>query len=127
MITHRVSQPVTRIASGAIAPYRIVMPTTADNVVAQADAATKHLIGVTGILGAADAERIDVEHFGIVPVEYGDDTIEFGMALTSDANGKAIEAVPGDFIIGYANEGGDENAIGSVFIAPGQLSFPEPV
>jgi hypothetical protein len=123
MIIFRVAEPVTRIAAGAIARYRIVRATDTDNTVAQAAAATAKLIGVTGIEGATEAgKRVPVEHWGIVPVEYGDDTIVFGDPLTADADGKAVVASPGDMIIGFANEGGDENTIGSVLIAPGQLS-----
>lgn len=77
------------IAEGAAAPYRIIAHGTGDGKAKQATAATDALFGITGTLGAADGERVDVHVVGPVEVEYGG-VVTRGDPLTSDANGKAI-------------------------------------
>jgi hypothetical protein len=108
---------LNKTASGAIAPYRIVKATAADGVVAQAAAATDKMVGVSGQAGAADTERIDIEHAGVAPVEYGGN-VAYGDPLTSDAQGRAVVAVLASRQIGIAQEAGDLGTIGSMLLAP---------
>lgn len=106
---------LAKTASGAIAPYRIVKGTATDGVVAQSAASTDKMVGCSGQVGAADTERLDIETAGICSVEYGD-TIANGDPLTSDVDGKAVPATPGDRICGVAMEKGDLGAIGSMLL-----------
>lgn len=114
---------VNRTASGAVSPYRVVVP-SGDGQVAQASAATDALSGVAGQLGADPGDRIDIHYAGIVPVEYGG-AVAVGDRLTADANGRAIKATAGTNVIGIAQEAGSTGVFGSLLIAPGALA-PEP-
>lgn len=114
---------LSRTASGAIAPYRIVKP-AGDGKVAQCSAAADASIGVTGIVGAEDGERVDVLVAGLVPVEYGA-AVTGGALLMPDADGKAITATNTCRVIGVANEdGAGPGVIGSMFIAPSSIPAP---
>lgn len=109
------------VASGAIAPHRIVKATSTDGVVAQAAADTDPLFGVSTQVATATGERLEVERAGVVPVEYGG-TIAAGAFLTSDASGRAITAAAGDRFIGIAEEAGDLGTIGTMFIQHGLIA-----
>ena len=105
---------------GAIAPYRICK-FSADDTVVQAAAATDLSIGVSGRIGAASGERIDINRAGLVEVEYGG-VVARGSKLTSDADGKAVVAAPAqgvnNQIIGIAEVTGAAGDIGALTIAP---------
>jgi hypothetical protein len=115
---------INHTAAGAIAPYRIVAAASG-GAVAQAAGPDGALVGVNGQLGRELGERIDVEHAGVVPVEYGG-AVDAGAPLTSDAAGRAVAAEPGDRIIGFAFEDGEADEVGTVYISPGFVPFPEP-
>lgn len=108
---------LNRTASVAVNPYRIVKATTTDGVVAQSSAASDKHVAVSGHVGAALDERVDVYLSGVVPVEYGGNVAD-GDLLTSDASGRAIVATAGSRVIGVAQEKGDLGTIGSLLIAP---------
>jgi len=114
---------ISCIAVGAIEPYRIVQAGTDDDAVAPATTSTDKFAGVCGQLGADDAARLDIYVEGIVPVTYGG-TVAKGDPLTSDDEGRAIVASPGDTVIGHAAEAGVEDEIGAVHLwASGGAGF----
>lgn len=111
-------------AEGAIAPYRIVKPGSADGLAAQAGAAADALMGVCESVGPADGERCDIRKAGIADVEYGGNVTRGG-PLTSDADGKAVAAAPAAGanvrIIGFAEVSAVAGDIGPALIAPGVM------
>ncbi len=114
---------INRTSAGAIEPYRFVAGTADDGVVGQGAAGTDALVGASGQLGASAADqRIDIAHEGIVPLQFGA-AVVFGDLLTSDEDGKAVPAGPGDRIGAVALENGDADVIGTVrLIAGGALA-----
>lgn len=110
---------ISRVASGALSPYRIVSGTASDGIMSQATGPRSRLTGVIGQLGASGGARVDVAHTGLVDVEYGGDVV-FGDALTSDSVGRAVLAGPGDNVIGFAFENATADTIGTMLIAPKQ-------
>lgn len=111
-------------AGGAIPPFRIIKMGSNDGEVVQAAAATDLLMGVTGELGPASGERVDIIKVGIARIEFGGNVTR-GNPLTADASGKAIAAAPGagtnNRIIGFAEVSGVSGDIGDVFLAPGVM------
>lgn len=111
----------TYVADGAVEPFRIVMFGTNDGDVSQATAATDLLVGVSGSLGAADNERIDIHRAGLVPVQFGG-TVTRGAKVTANASGKAVAAAPAAganvHIIGIAEVSAVADDIGMMLIAP---------
>jgi hypothetical protein len=91
----------TYTAGGTINPYRFVKFGGADTTLLQAAAASDALLGVSGQVGAASGEVLDVTLIGIGEVMAGDN-ITRGNMLTSDANGKAVVASDGNVIAGKA-------------------------
>ena len=112
------------VAEGAIADFRIVKRGTADGQVIQASAAADAVFGVTGELGAADTERVDVNQGGQPDVEYGG-AVTAGDPLVADANGKAVTAAPGAGanvrIVGFAAVDAVAGDIGPFDYAPGVM------
>jgi hypothetical protein len=106
---------LNRVAVGAILPYRIITAGVADDAVAQSTAGSEKLVAVSGQLGCATTERLDVYYQGCVPVEYGG-TIANGDPITADADGRAVKAGPDDTVIGHAMEAGAADEIGSVLL-----------
>lgn len=108
----------------AASPYRIAKPGANDGEVAQAAAATDYLMGVYESLPVAAGERCDIVKAGIADVEYGG-TVTRGKPITSDANGKAVEAAPAAGsnvrIIGFAEVSAVSGDIGPALIAPGLM------
>lgn len=115
-----------RNAGGAIAKNRfVVQDTTADDgeTVIQASSATDTVppIGVS-IFGVSTAEiaqgkGVSVVMDGIAVVTAGS-ALTVGMIVTTDADGKAVEATTGDWICGYVNEPADaEDDVCSVFLS----------
>lgn len=111
---------ITRFeAESAIEKYRIVKFGTADNLIGKASAASDAIVGISiGNFDIEIGEGCDVMRSNISPVVYGGN-ITRGQPLTSDADGKAIVASGGQRIIGFAEESGVLNDIGSVLICPG--------
>lgn len=91
----------TYTAGGTVSPYRFVKFGGSDTAILQAAAATDALIGVSGQIGAASGEVLDITLVGIGEVTAGG-SITRGNAVTSDANGKAVVAADGNVIIGKA-------------------------
>ena len=112
-------------AGVAIGAYRIVKFGSADDIAAQASAATDALMGISNNLGAAATDtRFDVHLAGVAEVEYGGNVTR-GQLLTADSDGKAIVAAPeagaNMRVIGPAVVSGVSGDIGAAQIAPGQI------
>lgn len=107
-------------AGGTVNQYRVVKFGSADGVVVQGAAATDLLIGVSCQPGAvASGDRVDVVRCEFADVEYGD-TITRGKKLTSDADGRVIEAAPAAganvHVVGIAEVSGAVGDIVPMFI-----------
>ncbi len=111
-------------AGTEVMPYRIVKHGSADGVVVHATDGSAAQIGVTGELGAASGERVDVNRAGITLVEFGG-TVARGAPVTATADGKAVAAAPAadanTFVIGYAEVSGVSGDVGDVMLAPHRL------
>lgn len=111
-------------AEGAVTKHRIVKHGSADGLAAQGAAATDYLMGVNESITVADGERMDVVKSGIADVEYGGNVTR-GKPITSDADGKAVEAAPAAGanvrIIGFAEVSAVAGDIGPALIAPGVM------
>lgn len=126
-------------AEGNIKPWRIMKFGAADYGVLQASAATDNMFCVSYFPQAfndpmrpgqslADVqviagERLDGVMTHVAHVEYGA-AVTRGQWLTSDAQGRAVPAVPGAGVrvIGMAMISGVLGDIGSVWIQPGGLA-----
>lgn len=112
------------IAQGVVAPYRAVAHGTIDGHVVQAASAVALIVGVTGQLGAAIGERLDVQLSGQVEIELGG-VVARGQPIVADANGMAVEAAPVSGsnvrLIGFASVSGVSGDIIDVDIAPGVM------
>lgn len=117
--------PITTLgyyADGDIPSYSLVIRSaTVDGAVEPGADGTKLLLGVTTIVSVINGQPVDVIRAGFADVRYGG-TVAADDPLTADAKGNAIKAAAGDFIIGYAEDAGDEGDIGSVWIVPGKLA-----
>lgn len=82
-----------------------------DDTCAQSSAATDALIGIFQHITTAIGDEVRVMLSGISPIVYGG-VITRGDPLTSDGNAKAVKAVAGQSIIGYAMISGVANDIG---------------
>ena len=92
------------VAGGPIKPHSIVAVGLADFEVIQATAADDPIIGICmQPNGAAEGERVDIGHSGIVEV-LAAGTIGAGAPVTATADGAAVEATPGEGsrVIGHA-------------------------
>jgi hypothetical protein len=107
--------PLQRIASGVIEARRILKVTGNDGELAQASDASDKLIAISGIRGAASGAAFEAHFAGLVPVEYGG-VVAQGDPLTADADGKAIVATVGDYVVGRATEEGTAGTIGSMMM-----------
>ncbi len=107
------------VAGGTIAAYTIVKWDSVDLQVIQAATATDLSIGVSGRLGAASGERIDIIRSGLAMVTYGG-TVTRGQKLTANASGQAIATAPAagtnNQIIGIAEVSGVSGDTGSVLL-----------
>jgi hypothetical protein len=93
----------------------------ADNSVVAAVDGSKFLVGVTQIVGADKAgDQVDICRDDLPEVQYGG-IVAKGDPLTADADGKAIKAQAGNYILGYAEMDGVEDDIGLIFISPDKL------
>lgn len=112
----------TFIVAGTINEYRIVKFGAQDRDALQASAASDKFAGVAGLPRGATAvtgESIDVIKSGVADVTYGG-TVAAGDFLTSDAQGRAVVASVGDFIIGVAQVAGIAGDLGGVHIQYGK-------
>ncbi len=81
------------VAGAAVTKYLFAKFGADDDKAILADANTDLIIGVFTDLDAAQDARVDVCREGITPIVYGG-TVTRGQPLTTDANGKAVVAVP---------------------------------
>ena len=115
------------IADAAVAPHTIVKATATDF---HADTASNNedaLRGVADAMGADAGKTIDVTQAGWGEVRAGG-TFAYGDPLTTDAQGRAIKAVPtvGRTIrtVGFAMSQAIENDIVPAHIVPGVIHTP---
>lgn len=78
-------------------------------------------LGILQDKPAADGRAATVAAAGVSKCVFGADSVTPGMLLAADANGKLIEAVTGDFVIGICREGGDTDEIGSVILTSSHI------
>lgn len=103
--------------AGGIPEYRIIKRGAAEDRLSLATAASDDIYGVTQqFTGSPVFARVCLA--GPCFVTYGA-TVTQGQRLTSDANGKAIPASPGDKTIGTAWSDGGSGDRGIVYVAPG--------
>lgn len=108
---------VAKTAEGEVKPRVIVCHGSEDGLAKQAIDGTVLLIGVSTIVGGGDGEVFDVIRSGLAPVFYSE-AIAIGDPITANTDGRAKKANSGDFIIGFAEENGNEGELGSIWIAP---------
>lgn len=110
----------------AVAGYLIVAA-AAGGKVELANAATDLLLGAADSMGCPENGQLDIAQAGWSEVRCGGN-VTFGDPLTSDANGKAIKAVPvvGQVvrIIGFAQADAVANDIIPFQVAPSVLATP---
>ncbi|EPK4543384.1 hypothetical protein [Serratia marcescens] len=104
----------------ALAARRLVTHGSVPDEITLAVDSSKLIIGVTTIVTSDVGEPTDVVRSQLTPVVYGADIVA-GDPLTADAEGRAVKATSG-FYLGFAEYDGAEGDIGSVWIAPGQLT-----
>lgn len=92
-------------AAGTISPYRLCKFSTTDTTVVQATAATDALIGVSGQVGAASGEAIDITMVGVGEVTLGGNVTR-GNSVTADSDGCAVAASDGNSVAGIALKSG---------------------
>lgn len=97
--------------------YLIAKPGADDDTYSVASAATDALLGIFQHITSAVGDDVRMMLSGISQVIYGG-TITRGDPLTADGNGKAVKAVVGQNIIGYATVSGVLNDIGYCLISP---------
>lgn len=114
------NKPITVRAAADVAPYRFVKPGSKDGEMVQASSAADKVMGISHALGAKGGELLEVHFDGMPQVEYGD-TVEWGDPVTSDSDGRAVAAQPGERYVGFAYESATAGVIGAIKIAPGYL------
>lgn len=97
--------------------FLIAKPGANDDTYSVASAATDALLGIFQHTTVAVGDDVRVMLSGISPVVYGG-VITRGDPLTSDGNGKAVKAVLGQSIIGFATVSGVADDIGYCLISP---------
>lgn len=112
---------VAYAAEGAILGYRIVAHGEESGGVKQATAATDKLLGVTTRMPKDPGEHTDVVRSGLTPVVYGD-TLKRGDFVTTDNQGRAVKATNQQMYVGIAEEDGEADDIGSIFVAFGTFA-----
>lgn len=98
-----------------------VIPLTGQKAEIAAANASPLIIGVTTAVSCDAGDHVDVIRGQLALVTYGG-TIKAGQPLVSDSEGRAVPAAAGDWYLGFAECDGEENDIGSVWIAPGQVA-----
>ncbi|KHS86520.1 DUF2190 family protein [Pectobacterium carotovorum] len=107
-------------AESVVPRRRLIVRGDAEGAVTQAVGGTALIIGVSTAVDGVIGDTVDVIRGGLALVTYGAD-VTADDPLTSDAEGRAIPATAGTFVIGYAEYDGAEDDTGSVWIAPGKL------
>ncbi|MHA6195540.1 DUF2190 domain-containing protein [Pseudomonas wadenswilerensis] len=110
----------SRRAAADVEPYRIAAY-DAEGEFARASGAgpgSPALMGITNSLGAVAGTVCDVIRSGPAELEYGG-AVNYGDALTADAEGRAVVASPTEPFIARADEAGTAGVIGRVFIERG--------
>lgn len=114
--------------SAVVRPFRIARfsDVAASQRMAEATANTQPMVGVFDKLAglAAIGQMVDVHRGGLCSVELGA-TVTAGQPLTSDAQGRAIPAVPAAAtqvrVIGFADQPGVVGDVIDVWIEPNLL------
>ncbi|MDC7787354.1 DUF2190 family protein [Rhodoplanes sp. TEM] len=98
-------------AAAAVTAFRFVKfaAPAVDRSVAQANAATSPLVGVSDSMGAPQGGMADVIQVGLAELRLGG-TVSAGDFLTADADGKGIKCVPA---------AGETRVYGAIAQAPG--------
>ncbi|CNJ03454.1 Uncharacterised protein [Yersinia aldovae] len=112
---HKVEAPIA-------ARQMVTHGTVSDEILPAFDG-SQLIIGVSTAIGSGIGQTADVIRSQLALVIYGA-AITAGQPLTSDADGRAVPASPGNFYLGFAEYEGAEDDVGSVWIAPGQLPAP---
>ncbi|OTQ49341.1 DUF2190 family protein [Gilliamella apis] len=112
---------VAKTAEGEVKPRVIVCHGSEDGLAKTAIDGNALLIGVSTIVGGGDGEVFDVVRSGLAQVFYSE-AIAIGDPITAAADGRAKKAASGDFIIGYAEEVGDTDELGSIWVCPSKLA-----
>ncbi len=114
-------------ANTAVSGLRLVAASAVDKEVETASDATDLIIGVADTFDIDAGDMADVILSGPAPVTAGGD-LDFGDFFTSDANGKAVKAVPvAGSVVRYAGYALQDAAMDDQFsavIAPGILNTP---
>lgn len=112
------------LATEALAQYRFVQGEfTSGRGVENVAGAGEEVLGVTQhavesqfIISGSPDPHVNVRLMGISVVEAGDE-VAAGALVATDADGKAVEAEPGDFAVGLALDGaGADGDLISVFL-----------
>lgn len=110
-----------RKAGAPIGAAHFVAAGAQEGTAVQASDPAKPILGVSHFqLNAPTGGTVDVVRLGIAPVVYGGN-VRAGYPLTSDAQGRAVEAdlaVAGVFVGGTAEVSGVAGDIGAVLVNP---------
>lgn len=110
------------LKAGAAIGARKIVQVSGNREVAPAVAASLDLIGVSGSRAVKENETVEVAISGIAEVVLGGN-VAAGTWVTSDANGDAVATTADDAgVLGICINGGADNDIGEVLIAPGTFS-----
>ncbi|EHN5173262.1 DUF2190 family protein [Salmonella enterica] len=109
------------VAGAAITARRMVTYGTEPGSVVTATGGHSLIIGVTTALDSDEGDHTDVIRGQLARVTCGG-TVKAGQPLTADSEGRAVHAAAGDWYLGFAECDGEENDVGSVWIAPGQAA-----
>jgi len=109
---------IAYLTEGKIEGYHIVCHGEEKETAKQATAPADKLLGVSTRVPKEPGEHVDIVRSGLAPVVYGEQ-IKRGDYLTTDNKGRAVKATDKQAYIGLAEEDGEEDEIGSLFIAPG--------
>lgn len=111
----------TRVVEGTIVDKRFVKPGTDVTEMQQCDTAGEKAIGVALYDYSADEQGI--YQLGQILVEYGG-TVVADDPLATDANGKAVKAVPGQYVNAVAKESGADTEHHQAYVLPMPFVMP---
>lgn len=109
---------VAYLAEGEIKGNHIVCWGEAEGVKQATADPTDKLVGISSRVPKTPGEHADVIRSGLYPVVYGE-SVKRGDYLTADSQGRAVKATDKQAYIGIAEEDGDEDDLGSLFVVPG--------
>jgi len=105
----------------------LIARAAADSSVQEAGAATHALVGITDQMGAAEGRMVDVVQLGWAELRLGG-AVSFGDPLTSDDEGRGVEAEPtaGAIVrtVAIAMSDGVEDDIIPVYVTLGVIATP---